>query len=87
MNFPHDDETAYSLDIVAEITGIPPQTILHYQEAGLIRSSTYDDETIRTLRRIEHLHSSLGVNESGLRLILMLMNEVDRLQNDLRSKR
>jgi hypothetical protein len=76
-----------ALEIVSKITGISSQTVLHYQETGLIRPSDYDDETVRTLRRIEHLHSSLGVNEPGLRLILKLMEEVDRLQNDLRAKR
>ncbi len=79
---PHasDDGPTYSLEVVAEITGISSRTILRYQEAGLIRSSVYDDETLRTLRRIEHLQNTCGVNEHGLRLILGLMDELERLR-------
>jgi MerR family transcriptional regulator/heat shock protein HspR len=78
------EQTTYTLEIVSQITGISSQTILHYQEVGLIRTSDYDDETVRTLRRIEHLQSTFGVNDSGLMLILELMEEVDRLRNKLR---
>lgn len=79
-----DDPASYSLEVVARITGISSQTILHYQETGLIRSDPYDDETVRTLRRIEHLQSTCGVNEAGLRLILGLMEEVERLRAGIR---
>ena len=78
------EQATYTLEIVAQITGISSQTILHYQEVGLIRASDYDDETVRTLRRIEHLQSTCGVNDSGLKLILELMEEVDRLRHKLR---
>jgi len=79
-----DDPASYSLEVVARITGISSQTIIHYQESGLIGSDPYDDETVRTLRRIEHLQSTCGVNETGLRLILGLMEEVERLKSGMR---
>lgn len=75
-----DDQASYTLDVVARITGIHTETILHYQETGLIGSDPFDDETVRTLRRIEHLQSTCGVNEAGLRLILGLMEELERLR-------
>ena len=84
MNLPiyePDDQASYTLDVVAHITGIHTDTILHYQESGLIGSDPFDDETVRKLRRIEHLQSTCGVNEAGLRLILGLMEEVERLKN------
>jgi DNA-binding transcriptional MerR regulator len=83
MNLPiyePDEQATYSLEIVERITGISSQTIIRYQETGLIRSGDYDDETVRTLRRIEHLQSTCGVNEAGLRLIMGLMEEVERLR-------
>ncbi len=83
MNLPlyePDEQATYTLDVVAKITGISSQTILHYQETGLIRPAAYDDETVRLLRRIEHLQSTFGVNEEGLRLILHLLDELDRLR-------
>jgi hypothetical protein len=39
------------------------------------------------LRRIHHLQGDLGFNESGLRLILNLMDEVERLRTELRARR
>jgi DNA-binding transcriptional MerR regulator len=90
MNLPlyePDEQAAYTLEIVAEITGISSQTILHYQEEGLLPSNHLNDETVRTLRRIDHLQGELGCNESGLRLILNLMDEVERLREELRARR
>lgn len=78
-------ETSYSLEITAHLTGMSAETILHYQEQGLIRpepvSGLFDDEALRTLRRIEHLRETCGVNDAGLRLILHLMDEIERLKN------
>ena len=82
-----DEQAAYTLEVVAEITGISSQTILHYQEEGLLPSSNLNDETVRTLRRIDHLQGELGLNDSGLKLILNLMDEVERLREELRARR
>lgn len=77
-NFHEPEESAaYSLEGVARITGVASQTILHYQESGLIRSAPFDDETVRMLRRIEHLRSAYEVNDAALRLILSLMEKVE----------
>lgn len=73
-----DDAASYTLDVVARITGIHTETILHYQESGLIGPDPYNDDTVRTLRRIEHLRSSYEVNEAALKLILGLMERVER---------
>ena len=45
-------QQAYTLELLAEITGVSAQTIVQYQEHGLIRPE-FDDESVRTLRRIE----------------------------------
>ena len=82
-----DADATYQLDIVAELTGISSQTILHYQEQGLIRSNDLDDEAVHTLRRIEHLKQTCEANLSGLKLILDLMNEVEQLKAALRARR
>ncbi|MEO5917921.1 MAG: chaperone modulator CbpM [Luteolibacter sp.] len=82
-----EEQTTYTLDIVAQLTGVSSQTILHYQEQGLIRKTDLDDETVHTLRRIEHLRQTCEANLSGLKLILDLMDEVDRLKSALRVRR
>lgn len=87
---PREDAT-YPLEIIAEITGISSQVILLYQEDGLVQpvgdSTEFDDDTIHTLRRIEHLKRVFEPNLSGIHLILGLMEEVDRLKTLLRAAR
>ena len=82
-----DADATYQLDIVAKLTGISSQTILHYQEQGLIRGAELDDEAVHTLRRIEHLKQTCEANLSGLKLILDLMKEVEELKSALRTRR
>lgn len=82
-----DADATYQLDIVAGLTGVSSQTILHYQEQGLVRGAGLDDEAVRTLRRIEHLRQTCEPNLSGLKLILGLMDEVDQLKAALRARR
>lgn len=86
-----DQHDTYTLDIVARITGISTQTIIHYQEHGLVhpvgKSGEFDDDAVHTLRRIEHLRQTCEANLSGLRLILGLMDEVERLKTSLRTGR
>lgn len=77
---------AYTLEILAEITGVSSQTIVQYQEHGLIRPQ-FDDETIRALRRIEHLRETCEMNLHGLKLLTQLLEEVEQLRNELRTLR
>ncbi len=82
-----DTGATYQLAIMAELTGISSQTILHYQEQGLIRETNWDDEAVRTLRRIEHLKETSEANLAGLKLILDLVEEVEQLKAALRARR
>ncbi len=71
------------------------KTILHYREQGLITLITdhesgaqcLDDAALRTLRRIEHLRTYCEMNDSGLRLVVGLLEEVERLESDLKTRR
>ncbi|MCB1279255.1 chaperone modulator CbpM [Prosthecobacter sp.] len=76
----------YTLEILAETTGLSTQTIVQYQEHGLIRAE-YDDETLRTLRRIQHLRETCEMNLAGLKLLTQLLDEVEQLRNELRARR
>jgi DNA-binding transcriptional MerR regulator len=81
-------ESVYTLDVVVRLTGIDTETILHYQEHGLIRpvaargrgARRFDDETLRTLQRIEHLRAHYAMGLRGLKLTLGLLEEVERLR-------
>jgi len=60
--------------------------ILMYYKLGLISPVTdparegyyFDAEGVRTLRRIEFLRSDCGVNLAGIKMILRLLDEVER---------
>jgi DNA-binding transcriptional MerR regulator len=88
-------EATYSLDVIAELSGVTPQTILQYTERGLIspvadtgpRGFQFDEKTLRTLRRIENLLTTCEMNMDGLKLMLDLMDEVEQLREDLRARR
>ena len=88
-------EATYSLEVIAELSGISSQTIVEYREHGLISPVAetmpggfqFDEETLRTLRSIEQLRSTCEMNIAGLKLMLDLMDEVEQLRDDLRSRR
>lgn len=87
-----DTVTRYTLQILAEITGVSTQTILQYQEHGLIRPASgrepqFDDESVRALRRIEHLRETCEMNLAGLKLLTSLLEEVEELRAGLRARR
>lgn len=83
---------AYSLEVIAELAGVSPQTVIFYQESGWLRpvssaatdGGSFDSECLRQLRRIEHLRSSCGMNEAGLELVLNLLEEVEFLRHERR---
>ena len=87
-----DNEVRYTLDVFAELAGVNPRRVLHYQEKGFIRPvsrdpdtpAAFDAECLRQLRRIEHLRSTYRVNEAGLKLILDLLRENERLRQERR---
>ena len=86
-----DEQDRYTLELIARISGVDADTILHYQELGLIRpvedsGEPYDDEALLALRRIEHLRETCGVNEAGLRIIFGLMADLEQLRSAVNQK-
>jgi DNA-binding transcriptional MerR regulator len=79
-------QDGYTLEILAGITGVSTQTIVQYQEHGLIHSQ-FDDETVRALRRIEHLRETFEMNLGGLKLLTHLLDEVEQLRQERRTRR
>lgn len=76
----------YTLELLAETTGIETATLVQYQEHGLIRPQ-FDDDTLRHLRRIEHLRETCEMNLRGLKLLTHLLDEVEHLRRELRARR
>ncbi len=92
----YDEESGagYSLEVIAELAGVDTRTVLLYQEKGLLnpaprhagQTEKFDTEALRQIRRIEHLRDTCGTNETGLRLILGLLHEVERLRQERRQR-
>ena len=87
-----DRSTGYTLEILAEITGVSTTTILRYQEHGLIHPVSngephFDDEAVRALLRIEHLRDTCEMNLAGLKLLASLLEEVEKLRAELHARR
>lgn len=83
---------AYSIEAVAQLTQTPRFLIAVYCRHGLISPLAppetegwwFDDETIRTLRRIERLRADYGVNLHGLCLVAGLIEELEGLRAEAR---
>jgi MerR family transcriptional regulator/heat shock protein HspR len=93
--FEPDPRTAYTIEMTAHLVGVPRHTILVYCKYGLVSPVVdpacggyyFNDEAIRVLRRVEYLRDTCGVNLAGIKMILELMNKVERLESELSSLR
>ena len=79
----------YVISVAAELAGVHPQTLRIYERRGLVGpartgggSRRYSDEDIALLRRIQELTAE-GHNLEGVRRILELEGENDRLRSEL----
>ena len=82
----------YTLEILARLTGLTTEVILQYQEHGIIRpggdgAGCFDDETVRTLRRLDHLRRECEMNYAAVRVVASLLAEVERLRRELAGRR
>lgn len=90
--FEPDAEAVYTIEAAANLARVGRHRILVYYKLGLVSPVVdpecggyyFNDEGVRTLRRIEHLHTERGINMAGTRLILELENEIERLRNEVR---
>jgi DNA-binding transcriptional MerR regulator len=89
--FTPDPGTWYTLDAAAHLARVPRHLILVCCKHGLISPWVDPDyggyyfhhEHLRLLQRIGALHVDCGVNLTGIKIILGLIDEVDRLKSAL----
>jgi len=79
----------YVISVAAELAGVHPQTLRIYERKGLVEPSRtgggnrrYSQRDIERLRRIGMLTRS-GLNLAGVRHVLELEAEVERLRAEL----
>jgi DNA-binding transcriptional MerR regulator len=86
QRFEPESNVVYTIEAAEHIAHMPRRMILMYYKAGLLSPVSdpaqdgyyFDAEGIRTLRRIEFLRSDCGVNLAGIKVILRLLDEVER---------
>jgi DNA-binding transcriptional MerR regulator len=84
--------TIYTIETVERITHLSRERIVLYYEHGLVspvraakkKELFFDEEGIHKLRRIAFLLSEYGINHQGLRQFVSLMDEVERLREEVR---
>jgi MerR family transcriptional regulator/heat shock protein HspR len=81
---------AYMISSVAEMYGIHPQTLRLYEREGLLKPSRtegntrlYTDEDLERLELILSLARELGVNISGIAIILQMRERMDEMQRQM----
>ena len=83
-------DAVYSIEATAQLVDVPRRQIAVYCRHGLVtpraneRGYYFDGKTIGTLRAIEGLRSVCGDDLAGIKMILQLMNEVQRLNSEVR---
>jgi len=88
-------QSFHSIEVAARLAQVPRRLIILYYKHGLVapigdptRSDWYfDDEAIRIVRRIEYLRSTCRLNLAGIKLVMALTTEVERLRTELRFHR
>jgi hypothetical protein len=82
----------YDVRTTAEFTAVDPDGIRTYCREGWVRAISYkedgeplfDEDAIYWLRRIQSLRTEMRLEGKGLRIVLDLMQEVERLRRELR---
>jgi DNA-binding transcriptional MerR regulator len=89
--FEPDSRAVYTLEQVSSLTRLPRRLIAVYFKHGLVSPVMdpacggwyFNDEAIRILRRIDYLRTDCGLNLVGVKLMMDLAREVERLQEEL----
>jgi MerR family transcriptional regulator/heat shock protein HspR len=75
------------ISVAAQLVGMHPQTLRIYEAKGLVRpgrtpggTRLYSDRDLERLREIQRLTTDLGLNLAGVRRVLTLEDELDKLR-------
>lgn len=82
-------EPLYMISVAAKILHVHPQTLRMYEREGLItpkrsgRQRLYSEEDLERLSMILRLSRELGVNRSGVDIIMRMRHRLDMLQREV----
>ncbi|MDN6429298.1 MAG: helix-turn-helix transcriptional regulator [Propionibacterium sp.] len=76
----------FAISVAAELAGMHPQTLRQYDRLGLVtpartkgRGRRYSPRDVQRLRDVQHMSQEEGINLAGIRRILDLEEQVERL--------
>ena len=82
-------QPCFVISVVSEMLDVHPQTLRLYEREGLItphrtkRARLYSEEDVEKLAMILRLTRELGVNRSGVDIILRLRERLETLQKEM----
>lgn len=89
--FSDDATPVYAISVAAQLAGLHPQTLRQYDKLGLVspqrtngRNRLYSARDIARLEEVADL-SAAGVSLEGIRRVLQLQAEVERLRDELQA--
>jgi MerR family transcriptional regulator/heat shock protein HspR len=82
-----EDRAVYIISVAAELAGVHPQTLRIYERKGLLtpartagNTRRYSDRDIARLQMIQRLTQDHGLNLAGVKMIVEMENELDRMR-------
>jgi MerR family transcriptional regulator/heat shock protein HspR len=89
---PGDDRGVYIISVAAELAGMHPQTLRIYERKGLLNPARtsgntrrYSARDIERLEAIQQLTQEFGINLAGVKMIVELQAELERMRRRLDS--
>src|ERR687887_2082296 len=85
-----DDAPVFVISVAAQLAGMHAQTLRQYDRLGLVTPGRtvgggrrYSARDVALLREVQRLSQDEGVNLAGIKRIIELEHEVDRLKGRL----
>lgn len=85
-----DDAAIYVISVAAELAGMHPQTLRQYDRLGIViphrtrgRGRRYSRRDVEQLREVQRLSQEEGVSLAGVRRIIELERELERVTEEL----
>lgn len=81
------DRAVYIISVAAELAGVHPQTLRIYERKGLLtpartpgNNRRYSERDIQRLRVIQRLTQVQGINLAGVKMIVKMEDQLDRMR-------
>jgi MerR family transcriptional regulator/heat shock protein HspR len=88
---PDEERAVYIISVAAELAGVHPQTLRIYERKGLLRpkrtsgnTRRYSERDIERLRMIQELTQDEGVNLAGVKRIMQMQRDLERMHQRIR---